>query len=165
VPILTSAVIECTRASFKSQAIEYAAVLMKSENKELIDPKLRKKIENLVRKSAGVKRSAAAEEEEVASSSFSPCPFCEEEVSVMEVSCMVCKNEIPFCIATGHHISRHDITFCPHCDFPALLQPLERLLAAEPTCPMCSSEIPPDSLTPASNHDVELYLTNSKHGD
>lgn len=135
---------------------------MKAENRDLIDPKLRKKIENLVRKSAGGTRSGSAEGE---AGGVSACPFCQEDISDMELTCMVCKNEIPFCIATGHHICKNDITFCPHCDFPAFTQPLGRLLTADPACPMCSSELRPDSLINGSGDVVEQYLSRSKHAD
>lgn len=130
----------------------------------MIDPKLRKKIENLVRKSAGVRRpSGGTEGEEDASTS--PCPFCHEDVSVTNLSCMVCQNEIPFCIATGHHITRDSVTFCPHCEFPAFMEPLGRLLAADSTCPMCSAELQPDKMINASSEEVEDYLSNSKQRD
>lgn len=135
---------------------------MKPEHRDLIDPKLKKKIENLVRKSAGVRRSASPEAEV---SSLTACPFCQADVRDMDLSCNGCKNEIPFCIATGHHISRRDLTFCPHCDFPAFVPSLRRLLQSEPVCPMCSNEWRSESVTAASTEYVERYLISRKQAE
>lgn len=49
VPILTSAVIECHRAGLKNSAFSFAAMLMRPEYRNEIDPKYRKKIEAMVR--------------------------------------------------------------------------------------------------------------------
>ena len=50
VPILTSTVIECQRADLKSTAFEYAAMLMRPEYREEINPAYKRKIEAMVRK-------------------------------------------------------------------------------------------------------------------
>jgi WD repeat-containing protein 19 len=49
VPILTSTVIECQRSGMKRQALEFAAVLMRPENRNLVDAKYKRKIEQIVR--------------------------------------------------------------------------------------------------------------------
>lgn len=49
VPILTSAVIECHRAGLRNSAFSFAAMLMRPEYRNEIDPKYRKKIEAMVR--------------------------------------------------------------------------------------------------------------------
>ena len=49
VPILTSTVIECHRAGLKASAFSYAAMLMRPEYRQQIDPKWKKKIEQIVR--------------------------------------------------------------------------------------------------------------------
>lgn len=49
VPILTSAVIECHRAGLKISSFSFAAMLMRPEYRNEIDPKYRKKIEAMVR--------------------------------------------------------------------------------------------------------------------
>lgn len=49
VPILTSAVIECHRAGLKNSSFSFAAMLMRPEYRNEIDPKYRKKIEAMVR--------------------------------------------------------------------------------------------------------------------
>lgn len=50
VPILTSTVIECQRADMKSTAFEYAAMLMRPEYRDDINPAYKRKIEAMVRK-------------------------------------------------------------------------------------------------------------------
>ena len=30
-----------------------------------------------------------------------------------------CKNSLPYCVATGYHITPTDLTMCPACKFPA----------------------------------------------
>ena len=49
VPILTSTVIECHRSGLKNSAFNFAAMLMRPENRAKIDPKWKKKIEQIVR--------------------------------------------------------------------------------------------------------------------
>lgn len=94
-PILTSTVIECSRAGLKASAFSYAAMLMRPEYRSQVDPKYSKKIEAVVRK-PGSKLSAASEEEEPSS----PCPYCDGPLPVTELNCIHCKNSVPFCIAT-----------------------------------------------------------------
>lgn len=114
----------CQRAGYRKTAINFAMMLMKPEYREMIDSKFKKKIETLVRKSAGIRRSA---DEDITSEnmdgngSLSPCPFCFKDLPELELFCSSCKNTIPFCIATGHHVIREDLAFCPNCDFPATL--------------------------------------------
>ena len=50
VPILTSTVVECQRADMKSTAYEYAAMLMRPEYRDDINPAYKRKIEAMVRK-------------------------------------------------------------------------------------------------------------------
>ena len=49
VPILTSTVIECNRSGLKQSSFNYAAMLMRPEYRSNIDPKWKKKIEQIVR--------------------------------------------------------------------------------------------------------------------
>ena len=159
VAILTSAVIECTRASMLKQAVEFAIILMKPENRDLIDVKFKKKIENLVRKSAGTTKSTE-EGESISLSDSSSCPFCLQDVVETELSCSSCKNSLPFCIASGNHVSRSGLTFCPHCKFPAMLAYWGRLLSeGESSCPMCSKVVTQEDLLEASTLSVDAFLS------
>ena len=49
VPILTSTVIECHRSGLKGSSFSFAAMLMRPEYRQSIDPKWKKKIEQIVR--------------------------------------------------------------------------------------------------------------------
>ncbi|XP_020847243.1 WD repeat-containing protein 19 isoform X1 [Phascolarctos cinereus] len=136
VPILTSTVIECHRAGLKNSAFSFAAMLMRPEYRNKIDIKYKKKIEAMVR------RPDTSEIEEIST----PCPFCEFLLPESELLCPGCKNNIPYCIATGRHMLKDDWTVCPHCDFPALYSEFKSMLTTENTCPMCSERLTSDQL-------------------
>ncbi|XP_036993911.2 WD repeat-containing protein 19 [Artibeus jamaicensis] len=131
VPILTSTVIECHRAGLKNSAFSFAAMLMRPEYRNKIDAKYKKKIEAMVR------RPDTSEIEETTT----PCPFCKFLLPEFELLCPGCKNNIPYCIATGRHMLKDDWTVCPHCDFPALYSEFKIMLNNESTCPMCSERL------------------------
>ncbi|XP_078116158.1 WD repeat-containing protein 19 [Sander vitreus] len=131
VPILTSAVIECHRAGLKNSAFSFAAMLMRPEYRNEIDPKYRKKIEAMVR------RPDTSELEE----ETTPCPFCGFQLAQNELLCISCKNNLPYCIATGRHMLKEDWSACPHCEFPALYSQFLLLLETETVCPMCSETL------------------------
>ncbi|XP_030643578.1 WD repeat-containing protein 19 [Chanos chanos] len=131
VPILTSAVIECHRAGLKNSSFSFAAMLMRPEYRSKIDVKYKKKIEALVRRPD----TSELEEEN------SPCPYCGFMLPDCELLCPGCKNNLPYCIATGRHMVKEDWSVCPHCDFPALYSQLTQLLESESVCPMCSENL------------------------
>ncbi|OTF80224.1 hypothetical protein BLA29_006983, partial [Euroglyphus maynei] len=112
VQILTFVVIECIRAGFIRNALKYAYILMKQENLNQIDSKLRKKIENLVRKSASSEKRLSSYEEIRMELSIrtNPCPYCNELVADDEFVCNGCRMAIPFCIASGMPIYLSDMT-------------------------------------------------------
>ncbi|XP_068924476.1 WD repeat-containing protein 19 isoform X2 [Petaurus breviceps papuanus] len=136
VPILTSTVIECHRAGLKNSAFSFAAMLMRPEYRNKIDAKYKKKIEAMVR------RPDTSEIEEAST----PCPFCQFLLPESELLCPGCKNNIPYCIATGRHMLKDDWTVCPYCDFPALYSEFKSMLTTENTCPMCSERLTSDQL-------------------
>ena len=186
VPILTSTVVECQKGGFKRHGIQFAMMLMKPEYRELIDPKFKRKIETLVRKSAGTQRKSLAENDtangDVTDVNYTPCPFCNKDMPDTELTCNACKNPIPFCIATGQHILKEDLTFCPKCDNPAILTHFirytrievsstlyltdiiflinPRLLESESNCPMCSKQVDLSELAPSTPDDVNAFLNN-----
>uniref|UniRef100_A0A3Q3D1P9 WD repeat domain 19 n=1 Tax=Hippocampus comes TaxID=109280 RepID=A0A3Q3D1P9_HIPCM len=128
VPILTSAVIECHRAGLKNSAFGFAAMLMRPEYRNEIHQNYRKKIEAMVR------RPDTSELEE----ETTPCPYCGFQLPQNELLCISCKNNLPYCIATGRHMLKEDWSVCPHCEFPALYS---QLLETETVCPMCSETL------------------------
>ncbi|XP_014214190.1 WD repeat-containing protein 19 [Copidosoma floridanum] len=149
VPILTSAVIECHRAGLKTDAFNFAAMLMRPEHRNHIDAKYSKKIEAIVRKPP---RTKEKEEDEPLTS----CPYCKSRLPETEVNCDMCKNTIPFCIATGRHIVEDDFTACPKCDFPAIRSEFLKIVETEETCPICSERVDPKSVP--NNLDIHPYL-------
>lgn len=154
VPIFTSAVIECHRAGLKSFAFTYAAMLMRPEYRSQVDLKYQKKIEAVVRKPP--KRNKLGEIEE-AEEPATPCPFCNTPLTETELNCSHCKNTIPFCIATGRHIVREDLTACPNCDFPAINTEFRLIVEGGESCPMCSEKVNADALSVVRDPQPYLY--------
>ena len=142
VPILTSTVIECQRAGLKKSAFTYAVVLMRSDYREQIDSKYVKKIESIVRKAPkNITQMTDYDEDDDndnddaqennedlkkkstnnRSNDSSPCPICNKKLFNMNVMCTQCKNLLPFCIASGQHLTNEfEICQCPECEFPAI---------------------------------------------
>ncbi|XP_050295176.1 WD repeat-containing protein 19 [Anthonomus grandis grandis] len=154
VPILTSTVIECHRAGLKHAAYKYATTLMNPEYRKQVDPKYAKKIEAVVRKPP--KNGKDNEETGDPVEPDSPCPYCEKMLPESETNCSNCKNYLPFCIITGRHISKNDLTSCPNCEFPAFLDEFLELLKTEDSCPMCSESV--DSRRLVQLNDIRPYL-------
>ncbi|XP_043918872.1 WD repeat-containing protein 19 [Protopterus annectens] len=146
VPILTSTVIECHRAGLKNSAFSFAAMLMRPEYRNKIDLKYKKKIEAMVRHPD----TSEVEEE------TTPCPFCGFQLPECELLCPGCKNNLPYCIATGRHMVKEDWAMCPCCSFPALYTEFRSLLETEATCPMCSEKVGADQLKKVT--DCSQYL-------
>ncbi|KAG7313919.1 hypothetical protein KOW79_022415 [Hemibagrus wyckioides] len=151
VPILTSTVIECHRAGLKNSAYEFASMLARPEYRSHIDPKYKKKIEAMVRRPD----TSEVEEEN------SPCPYCGFSLPECGLLCPGCKNNLPYCIATGRHMVKEDWCVCPHCSFPALYSQFTQLLETESTCPMCSESVSASQLKKIS--DCSKYLQQDQH--
>lgn len=45
---------------------------------------------------------------------------------------------------------------CPNCKLPAIYSDFKRLLEADPTCPMCETNVPAISITLCSDPDSEF---------
>ncbi|XP_053277070.1 WD repeat-containing protein 19-like [Pleuronectes platessa] len=130
VPILAGAVIECHRSGLRNSAYRLASMLMRPEYRDEIDKKYRWRIEWCVRRPG-----KDLEEEKT------PCPFCGCKLPQNELQCYSCKNNVPYCIATGRHMLKEDWSECPHCEFPALYSEFTLLLKTEGVCPMCSETV------------------------
>ncbi|KPM07635.1 WD repeat-containing protein 19-like protein [Sarcoptes scabiei] len=163
IQILSFVVIECLRAGYQNNALKFAYALMRIENRDQINPKLRKPIENLVRKSA--KRPIAEKDlQRELQLSSSPCPNCSIEILDDQFSCNNCRTSIPFCIASGMHIHHNDLTRCPNCLFPANKTELIRLLFGSNSpqqtpsnighCPMCEKEIHLEQIAECQMEDI-----------
>ncbi|CAD8104509.1 unnamed protein product [Paramecium primaurelia] len=142
--ILTMAVIEATKANFKSLAYQWAITLMKQEYRSQINEKFKTKIENIARKPI---------KEEIPDKK-TPCPFCGEFVSEFCLDCPKCSNNIPFCIASAKHIVAEQCCLCPECKFPANIQYFRRILEIEPICPLCQKQIRPQDLKEITKEEV-----------
>ncbi|KAJ3077769.1 WD repeat-containing protein 19, partial [Quaeritorhiza haematococci] len=138
IPILTSTVIECQRAGLKRSAFEYAAMLMRPEYRAKVDPKYKRKIEQIVRR--------PADKDEVEEEPKTPCPYCSNMVPETVLDCLDCKNHMPYCIATGRHMILDDWCECPTCKFPALHSQFKDLISKTKQCPMCSAELSVEQL-------------------
>ncbi|KAL2603232.1 hypothetical protein R1flu_008809 [Riccia fluitans] len=136
VPILISTVIECHRSGLKRTAFEYATMLMRPEYRNQITSAYKRKIESIVRK------PEKTEEEET----LTPCPFCKLQIPETQLECPSCRNDLPFCIASGRHLTAEGLTCCPACKFPALLVEFTKLIEAGKTCPMCHEEVALDDI-------------------
>jgi len=124
VPILTSTVIECTRAGLKASALEYAMQLMRPEYRQHVDPKYKRKIEGLVRRPKGPNP-----EEEF--SPLSPCPISSQLIPITSLECPTTKDAIPMCVVTGQHVVADDFTICPRSNMPAIYTEYIRYIEAE----------------------------------
>ncbi|XP_065211776.1 WD repeat-containing protein 19 isoform X2 [Planococcus citri] len=151
VPILTSTVIECYRANMKLSAFNFASILMKPEYRQQIDEKYKKKIEGIIRKAP--RGDQLADEIRL---EMSPCPYCDRLLPCTDLNCKSCQSTLPFCIATGWHITKDDLTACPSCNFPALYSELLSILETSDRCPMCSETIDKSNLSTVS--DIQQYL-------
>uniref|UniRef100_A0A915PT37 Anaphase-promoting complex subunit 4-like WD40 domain-containing protein n=1 Tax=Setaria digitata TaxID=48799 RepID=A0A915PT37_9BILA len=145
VPILTTAVIECSKAGLKQSAFKFAAELLKDCNKKSIDGKYRKKIEAIIRKSD---KSPDPEEAKTC------CPYCDNPTEESVLVCTSCKNLIPYCIVTGLHLVTNDFATCPSCGFPGFYSELKKLKDENEKCPMCGDEL--HNLEPVN--DVKQFL-------
>ncbi|KAL3267292.1 hypothetical protein HHI36_011423 [Cryptolaemus montrouzieri] len=155
VPILTSTVIECHRAGLRHAAFKYASTLMNPDYRKSIDAKYVKKIEAVVRKPP--KNGKGGEPLGDPLEALTPCPYCEYMLPETDIFCSNCKLNIPFCIVTGRHIVKDDLTACPECNFPAIrVEFLDILNKDESSCPMCSEKVDPKKLLKIEN--TEPYL-------
>ncbi len=141
VPILTSTVIECHRSGLYDSAFTYASMLMRPEYRSDIDEKFRKKFEGIIRKRP--KKDDGGEE----AAKSTPCPFCSFGVPESDLKCAQCKNNLPYCVATGFHVIATDLSVCNHCKFPGFRSELLRLTSAGESCPMCANEMEESQLT------------------
>ncbi|KRY60332.1 WD repeat-containing protein 19 [Trichinella britovi] len=155
VQIYTLTAIECWYSGMKSTAYKWAAVLMRPNYKESIDSRYKKTIETIIRQVKDlifvvlmkilnliIRKREDTDDSEMKT----PCPYCKAQLAESELKCTCCKNTIPFCIASGKHISDSEITVCIHCGFPAISAEYKKWIAAEKCCPMCGTTASVDSI-------------------
>ena len=93
--ILTSCVIETTKANMKNAASKWALVLMNPEYVEKIPERFKKKIGEVGRNA--YKGQKQEDDPELST----PCPFCNTDNLEYNLDCKSCNNVLPFCIASG----------------------------------------------------------------
>ena len=78
---------------------------------------------------------------------LSQCPYCKFEIPETKLDCPSCKNFIPFCIASGKHMTIYEWSNCPLCKMPAQYSSFKKMLEQDSTCPMCEGQVPAMNLT------------------
>jgi WD repeat-containing protein 19 len=157
--ILTSGVVYCYKAGLKKSAYEYATILARPENRKGLDEKNKKNIAQIVRKKRDVIDVTVP---------LGHCPNCRSEMDCWDTSCSNCKEDIPYCIVTGQHMSLNDWSRCPSCEFPALHSYFVDLLGRNGSeCPMCKTKISDvtqvQKLSESdANQDLQKWLETSK---
>jgi WD repeat-containing protein 19 len=125
-------VIECQRAGLKVSAFEYASTLMRQEYRSEIEPKLKRKIEGLVRRPA----------KDQAQDDVTDDPVSGQPLAAHDLVSPATRDVLPYCIVTGQHMTLDAWAKCPNCSFPALLEPFKAYLHAhDSVCPMCSEAV------------------------
>lgn len=112
-----------------------------------MNPKFKKKVEATARKP--VKGEDEPEP-------LSACPFCQFKIPETQLECPSCKNNLPFCIASGKHMVLSDWSSCPSCKMCCLYPDMKRILEADPTCPMCEQNVAPMSLKISDDPQTEF---------
>lgn len=133
VGILAFAALQCYKIKLGQSALKFAGVLMQSEYRAQLSADLLEKLEYVINNPI----PSQAESPET------PCPMCKKPLPILSKRCGSCfagaKTILPFCVATGVHMSSEGASFCPNCQFPALWQPFLKLLnQTESVCPMCT---------------------------
>jgi WD repeat-containing protein 19 len=158
VPILTSTVIECQRASLKGAAYTFACELMKPQYRADIQEAYKKKIEQVVRKSG-------SKQDEVEPTNV-PCIYCGTEGEDTKLKCDNCLSIVPYCIVSGLRMLKDDFTQCPHCKFPGRHSLFLKLAKEGAPCPMCSKDVKPDQIKKFANFRWEWSQSEeAKNGD
>jgi WD repeat-containing protein 19 len=144
VEILTNLVLICNEAKLLKSASEWAFTLF--DNAKYKD-RLHANFKDTIAKIA----SKAYKNQEEPSEIRTPCPFCKTDIPEYCLTCSNCYNVIPFCIASGKHVTTFDLYCCPDCSFPAIGNELKPLLQKENTCPLCNKEIDLQLLEPVKD--------------
>uniref|UniRef100_A0A5S6PZ42 WD repeat-containing protein 19 n=1 Tax=Trichuris muris TaxID=70415 RepID=A0A5S6PZ42_TRIMR len=135
VKIFTLTAIECWRSELQQSAYKWATAVVRPDYRSQVEESYRNTILTIVRKRGN------KEEPEVET----PCPYCGALLPETQLHCPRCKNTIPFCIASGKHLTSSDLTVCPKCQFLAIYAEFKKLITSEGRCSMCGEAIPINS--------------------
>ncbi|VDP91873.1 unnamed protein product [Echinostoma caproni] len=190
---MTSTVIECQKAGLKTASFGYAAMLLRPEYRDKLDPKHRRKFETLIRrpnrKPANSDLTAGgpdADPSDAETEPLTPCPSCAQSLPASVLYCTECRSTLPYCIITNHrsnsshaynrriafqgnHVIKNDLTICPGCQFPANYSDMMSFVenTDTPTCPMCSVELKRDYIRRITDPAKLLYawITNAEESE
>lgn len=144
VPILTSTVVECSRAGMKAAAYENATVLMRPEyRKDIADPNVKRKIEAIVRRRPDFTDDPPEP--------LSVCPVSGQQIPAMQLECPTTRDALPMCVVSGRHLVLDDWCFCPVSKFPALYSEYVRYVE--------------DEVSALASQDATAELINSAGGE
>eukprot|EP01064_Diplonema_japonicum_P002002 TRINITY_DN11304_c0_g1_i1.p1 TRINITY_DN11304_c0_g1~~TRINITY_DN11304_c0_g1_i1.p1 ORF type:complete len:1431 (+),score=452.89 TRINITY_DN11304_c0_g1_i1:1321-5613(+) len=165
VPILTSCVTECNKAGFDKSAYHYAKELVTSDRKE-IPEKHRKRMDTIVRKPGYYSKDNNGKKKTEADLTdppepVGPCPFCNTAVPMTMLDCPRCKNNVPYCIATGQHMLLSEWSSCPNCKFPALFGPYSEMVRQGEPCMMCEEVVDIKDVKKIQNPNPRDWLNSS----
>lgn len=76
---------------------------MRADYRSQVDQKYSRKIEAIVRKAPNGIKDA----EDVYRDETQPCPVCDHELYIMELTCHQCKTHLPMCIATVKKLKKN----------------------------------------------------------
>lgn len=153
VEILTNLVLICNEAKLTKSASEWAFTLFDN-------PKYKDRLHANFKDQIAKIASKAYKNQEEALEIKSPCPFCKTDIPEYSLTCVNCYNVIPFCIASGKHVTTFDLYSCPECNFPAIGSELKAVLQNNNACPMCAKGIDVQLLEPVK--DVVSYFKSRR---
>lgn len=153
VEILINVCLTCNEAKLSKSASSWAFTLFDNDT-------YRSKIHSNFKDQIGKLATNAYRNQDEKQQGFLPCPFCKAEIPEYNLTCNNCYNVIPFCIASGKHITYYDLYVCPDCSFPAIGNEFKALLNKDNHCPMCDKEIDVQLLEPVN--DVMKFIKSRK---
>jgi len=145
--ILTSTVAECVKSGLKEAAFNWSCVLARPEHRNNIPEAFKKRVMNIARHPVT---------EQDGPDNVTPCPYCRFEIPDYLLDCPKCKNFLPFCVASGKHMTLQSWSQCPECKLPCRYESMRKVLENDPTCPMCNKVVPPDNLRISSDPEADF---------
>jgi len=125
-----------------------------------IEPKFKRKIEAIVRKSGA---------REDADEPRSKCPISGELIPQTELVCPTTKADIPYCVVTGRHMELDDWCICPNSRMPALYSSYVRFIESQKEDPVTGKPVRVDDLSRLSEaqarEQIKLYNGASQDDD
>lgn len=153
IQIMTSTVIECTKSKLKFYAFNWAVNLCKPENRNKIKNKI---VKTKIEKIALIIIQKKEKHESIINFH---CPIC--SVKIQDEFCMTCvncKNEFCFCMASGKSIlaekNQVNALQCGNCMGLVKKNEFNNLLTVYNNCPLCSKDYTPDLFKPVGKDKI-----------